>query len=207
VSKSTEKLNSGFTIVELLVALSVLSIMLAYGVPEFSAGLANSKVRTAAESVKAGLRYAQVEALQRSMSTELVLTTSAPVDSNVNASSSVSARNWLVRVRPDPLRGVPQAVFLRGSADENASAAMMQNQTGGLSVVFQPNGRVAQGVGATTSALAAPFVVSITAPGTTRPLCVFASPTGSIKVCDPKLSIGDSRACVPALAPTVCPQV
>jgi type IV fimbrial biogenesis protein FimT len=204
---SLSKSISGFTIIELMVTLVVLSIMLAFGVPEFATALANSRVRSGAESVKAGLRYAQIEALQRSANTELVITASSPDASAANAASAVSARNWIVRVMPDPLRGIGAPIYVKGSADESASGAMLQNQSGGTSVIFQSNGRVMQGTTGGPVPLAAPFVVSITAPGTTRPLCVFASTTGSIKVCDPKLAVGDPRSCLPALAPSVCPQV
>jgi type IV fimbrial biogenesis protein FimT len=206
-NKSFAKVSLGFTIIELMVTLSVLSIMLAFGVPEFSTLLANSRVRSSAESIKAGLRYAQIEALQRSANTELLLTTVAPDVANANATSAVSAKNWLVRVRPDPLRGITAPVFLKGSDDEGSSAATLQNQTGGISVVFQSNGRVMAGTAGGPVALVAPFVISITTPGTTRPLCVFASSTGSIKVCDPKLAASDPRSCRPALAANVCPQV
>jgi type IV fimbrial biogenesis protein FimT len=204
---SISKLISGFTIIELMVTLVVLSIMLAFGVPEFTTALANSRVRSGAESIKSGLRYAQIEALQRSANTELVITADSPDTSAANAVSAVSARNWVVRVRTDPLRGIPAPIYVKGSADESASASMLQNQSGGTSVIFQSNGRVMQGTTGGPVPLVAPFVISISSPGASRPLCVFATTTGSIKVCDPKLAVGDPRACLPALALNVCPQV
>jgi type IV fimbrial biogenesis protein FimT len=197
--------NSGFTIVELVIVMAVFSILLVLGVPRFGEMVANSKVRTAAESVQSGMRVAQVEAMKRSNSTEFLVTAADPTPGNASAAVASSARNWMARVRTDAVRGINAPEFLRGSEANNAQAATLTSQAGSFPVVFMPNGQVMRGDATGPTALGAPMVVRITAAGATRPMCVFASPAGSVKTCDPQLASGDPRACQPAITAGACP--
>ncbi|MDZ4212040.1 MAG: prepilin-type N-terminal cleavage/methylation domain-containing protein, partial [Methylotenera sp.] len=57
--------NLGFSLIELMVAVSVLGITLAYAMPSFSTWIQDSKTRTIAESLQNGIRIAQVEAVNK----------------------------------------------------------------------------------------------------------------------------------------------
>jgi type IV fimbrial biogenesis protein FimT len=195
----------GFTIIELVIVMAVVSTVLALGVPQFAQLMANTRVRSAAESVQSGLRVAQIEAMKRSIATEWTLTSADPVPGNVSAAVSSSARNWMARVRADATRGENNPTFLRGSEAANAQGATVTNQTGTFSVVFLPTGQVMRGDAGGPTALGTPMVMRVTAAGANRPMCVMASPTGSIKICDPQLASGDPRACQPAITSGACP--
>jgi type IV fimbrial biogenesis protein FimT len=195
----------GFTLVELLITLAVVSTLLAIGAPQFSTMLANSRVRSAAESVQHGLRLAQVEALKRSASTEWTLTSADPVPGNAGAASSASARNWISRVRIDATRGLNAFQFLAGSEANPVTAPTITNQAGNFPVVFMPTGQVMRGDAGGPTALAAPMAIRVNVAGADRPLCVLATPSGSIKMCDPALAAGDPRACRPAITAAACP--
>jgi type IV fimbrial biogenesis protein FimT len=197
--------QAGFSLVELITVLAVISIVIAVGMPQFAEQLANAKVRSAAESVQSGMRMAQVEAMKRSNATEWALVSVDPVPANVAGASASSGRNWMARVRTDAVRGINAPVFLAGSEANNAQAAQLTNQSGTTPIVFMPTGQVMQGDPTGPVALAAPMVVRVTSAGSNRPLCVFASPAGSIKVCDPALGTGDPRACRPAITTAACP--
>jgi len=54
----------GMTLIELVIGLVLVGIVLAIGLPDLSLWLANSRIRTAAESIQDGLRFARGEALR-----------------------------------------------------------------------------------------------------------------------------------------------
>lgn len=68
---------SGFTLIEMMVALTILSILLAVGIPSMRSWLTSSRAAAASEFYAEGLRMARAEALKRNVVSRLVLTTNA----------------------------------------------------------------------------------------------------------------------------------
>lgn len=66
--------QNGVTLIELLVAISVLGILLGLAMPSFSRMIQDAQNRTAAESVLNGLQLARTEALRRSTQVRFSLT-------------------------------------------------------------------------------------------------------------------------------------
>jgi len=66
--------QAGVTLIELMVAISVLGILLALAIPNFSRMIRDAQNRTAAESVLNGLQLARAEALRRSTQVRFSLT-------------------------------------------------------------------------------------------------------------------------------------
>jgi len=66
--------QSGVTLIELLVAISILGILLALAIPNFSRMVQDAQNRTAAESLLNGLQMARTEALRRSTQVRFSLT-------------------------------------------------------------------------------------------------------------------------------------
>jgi len=64
----------GVTLIELMVAISVLGILLALAVPSFSRMIQDAQNRTAAESLLNGLQLARAEALRRNTPVRFTLT-------------------------------------------------------------------------------------------------------------------------------------
>lgn len=108
---------SGFTLVELMITLGVLSILLVLGVPQFSNSTANSRLTTAINSLSGDLAFARTEAVKRSVTVTVAAVN--PAD---------WAGGWKVTAGTD-LRISPA---LSGNATIAASAA---------SVNFLPTGR------------------------------------------------------------------
>jgi type IV fimbrial biogenesis protein FimT len=57
--------QKGVTLIEAMVALTIMGVLLATGVPSFSQFLQNRKVRNAAEALHNGLSLAKAEAVRR----------------------------------------------------------------------------------------------------------------------------------------------
>ena len=62
------RFNDGFSLMELMVAISVLAITLAIAVPSFSGVIGNSKLRSQANEIQAALTYARTEAIRLNQS-------------------------------------------------------------------------------------------------------------------------------------------
>lgn len=69
----------GVTLIELLIGITVLSVLLATGVPMFSDWIQNTQIRTAAESIQNGLQLARNEAVKRNTNVRFELTSAAGI--------------------------------------------------------------------------------------------------------------------------------
>jgi prepilin-type N-terminal cleavage/methylation domain-containing protein len=67
----------GFTLVELVVSLSIIAILAAFGLPAMGTYLQNSKLANAAASYYSGIQLARAEAIRRNVETQFVLTGTA----------------------------------------------------------------------------------------------------------------------------------
>lgn len=170
--------QQGVTLLELMIAIAILSILIAVGLPSYSTWIRNTQVRTASESIQNGLQLARTEAVRRNTSVELVLTDDAPTSATVTASTT--GRNWVVRTF-----GTNEFIQGRGRSEGSNNTTV----TGGASNFrFDGLGRLVTPA-ATTD-------IDITASGSDRALKVRVWTGGQIRMCDP--SIGDptdSRSC------------
>lgn len=89
--------HGGFTIIELLVVISVVAILSLTAVPSIGNWISNASVRNVAESLQNDLRRAQAEAVRGSRSTVFALTTAVPA---YNATPAANGTNWYVRNQP-----------------------------------------------------------------------------------------------------------
>ncbi len=196
----------GFTIVELLVGLTLLAVLLGLGVPAMGTYLQNSKLASAAGSYLTGLQTARTEAIRRNVRTEFVMT-DTPVDTgniaNVVA-PAISGRNWVVRAASGPAAFLAVETKSGAEGDGSAAAAAIQ-VTGSASAPAVFDGRIPfNGFGRTADD--APYSIDISNPaagtcvlagGKIRCRRIVVSPGGQIAACDPAAaaSAGDSRAC------------
>ena len=195
----------GFTLVELLVGLTLLALLLGLGVPAMGTYLQNSKLASAAASYYSGLQMARTEAIRRNVRTEFVLTDTPVSTANLAnvAGADVSGRNWLVRAASGAEFAVVEAKP-GAEGDGSAGAAAIQ-VTGAASAPAVFDGRIAfNGFGGTADG--APYWIDISNPaagtcvqggGKVRCRRITVSPGGQIAACDPAAaaSAGDSRAC------------
>lgn len=189
--------QQGITIIELMVAITVLALLIGFGVPSYSTWMANSQIRNAAESLQNGLRLAQAEAARRNTRVDLVLTDDAPTSATASPlpgapslTPATAGRNWVI---PDP--SAAGAVFHGKAAVEGSASVQLQSTTGTFS--FSGVGRLMP-----TSLPAGSNearIVFTNPPVGNRPLEVHVSLGGRVRMCDPAPSLptGDARRCVP----------
>jgi len=132
----------GFTLVELLVGLTLLAVLLGLGVPAMGTYLQNSKLASAAASYYSGLQIARTEAIRRNVRTEFVLTDTPVSTANLAnvAGADISGRNWLVRAASGAAFVAVEAKA-GAEGDGNAAAAAIQ-VTGSASAPAVIDGRI-----------------------------------------------------------------
>lgn len=191
--------SAGFSLIELMITLAVLALLIMIGLPNLSAWLQNTQIRTAAEGIQAGLQLARAEALRRNASVRFQL-----VDSlTAGCALSNSGANWVVSLADatgacnvDPSDAVaPQIIQKRSGAEGSPNAVV--SAAGGSTVVFSGLGRVT-GAGAITQ-------IDVTNPGggacqtaagPMRCLRLTVASGGQVRMCDPVVTDNtDPRFC------------
>ncbi len=197
--------SRGFTLVELLVGMTLLATLMALGVPAMSTYLQNSKLASAASSYYSGVQAARAEAIRRNVQTEFVMT-DTPVDTADVANAAVAGvggRNWIVRAASGPAAFQPVIEVKSAAEGDGSPSAGIQAAAASSAPGF--DGAIAfNGFGATASSFG--YVIDITNPaggdcavasGPMRCRQIVVSPGGQIAMCDPAAPTGDSRACTP----------
>lgn len=165
------KKSKGFSLIELMLAVSILAIVAAIAMPGFNAMILNAQTRTAAEAIVNGLQKARAEAVSRNANIEFIV------------ASDVS---WSVQT--------PAGVVLqsrRGDEEGSANTSLVANGTA-TTATFNSFGSLTDNADASTRL--SQVDVSIT--NGTRPLRVLVGVGGSIKMCDPHYSAStDARGC------------
>ncbi len=182
----------GFTLVELMVTLSVMSILLMIAVPSMRAFVRNSQVRAVGESLQNGLRQAQSESLRRSRQVVFALTDTAATGA-AGLSAVANGRNWATATVTS-LAGESAALIESGVLTDVATGVSI---AGPAAVCFNAVGRLASNAstgiaGATCSTAAAPRY-SVTLAGATKPLQVLVTLGGQVRLCDPSRVQSASR--------------
>ena len=194
----------GFTIVELLIGLTMLGVLLALGAPAMSTYLHNSKLASVTASYFSGLQMARTEAIRRNLRSEFVLTNDpvSQADLANTVTPAVAGRNWVVRAA-SATGGFMPAVEAKAAAEGEGGVPGVIVVSGSASAPAVFDGRVPfNGFGGTADG--APYAIEITSPtigtcvaagGNVRCRRITVSPGGQIMACDPAAAAGDSRAC------------
>lgn len=67
------KASGGFTLVELMIGLTIVAMILAIGVPSFGVWIQNSRIRNAADAIISGASLARGEAVRRNTAVQFEL--------------------------------------------------------------------------------------------------------------------------------------
>ena len=174
---TADKRQGGFTLIEVMIALTLLALLMGIGVPTFRSWIQNSQVRTAADGVIAGIQLARSEAIRRNKPVEFDLRTGAdwsvvlvsPRTTIQDRKGNAGTKNAVFTVTP---AGADRLTF------NPVGAPSGNNQDGSFPI---------QQIDITSSQ---------TVDGL-RPLRIVVSVAGSVRLCDPdpKLSAGDPRRC------------
>jgi len=187
--------SQGFTIVELLVTVTVLGIVLMLGLPNLSAWLQNTQIRNSAEATVSGLQLARTEALRRNRQVRFNLVDTLDASCNLVATGAswvVSMADPTGKCNVDPSDTTDPFVVQKRSGQDGSQNVIVNASAS--SVFFN-------GLGSAS----APIQFAVTNPaggtcqqfgGTMRCLQVNVSASGSVRMCDPAVTDAtDPRKC------------
>lgn len=158
--------QSGFTLIELMVAVVILGILSTLAFPSFQTMLRNTQVRNAAESVLNGLQRTRAQAVA--------------LNNNVSFTLGNDS-SWVIR---DVIRN--QQIEERVNTAEGSKNVTVTT-IGNSTITFNNVGGVV--------AAAAVQQFDFEAEGSDRPLRVVVGLGGSVRMCDPNLPSSNTGAC------------
>lgn len=200
----------GLSLIETMAVVVIMGIVMAMAVPNFGPWIAGTRIRSTAEGLLAGLQYAKSEATTRNTQVRFQLTTSLGAD----CKRSKTGGNWVV----DVVDANPDADSVEGQCnstpDGTAAPSILQlrsaSETGGNvlvnadaeQVIFNGLGRQSP-VNAGAAAAAVTIDITPTAGGgrcatdggKVTCLRILVSPSGQVRMCNPKIQEGDPQAC------------
>jgi type IV fimbrial biogenesis protein FimT len=190
----TGRHSSGFSLIELMVALAVLGIVLVAAVPALQGWVADARVRTAAEAFQNAARLAQGEAIRRSRTAVLMLTDSEPT---IDAEPTDGGQRWVVRLLERSVDdGNETSLFVRGGAEPAAGdvtvagdALTCFNAFGQLTTLTSKATGLDTGCTAPTDTTASEFAFSRDGG---RSLKVLIARGGQVRLCDAEKIFSDS---------------
>ena len=171
----------GFTLIELMIVLAVLAIVVSIALPNLRVMIANTQIRSVAESVRNGLQLARAEAVKRNESVRFTL--------NADRSWQLGCLNVIADLDGDGVADCPAVIMQKGASEG-----------GGGTVAIVGIGQVTFTSLGTTAAiggqlLQVDFTSSAIAMGT-RPLRITLGIGGNARMCDPSIAdVNDARAC------------
>ncbi len=192
--------QKGFSLIELMIGLIIISILLSIGLPSFSLWIQNTQTRTAAESVLNGLQLARTQAVTRNTNVRFKLT---------NATGAV---DWTVGcvapkgdINGDGVDDCPEFIQSRFGAEGS------RNGRAGVSTAVPPaafNVPIASGTGLGGADVGVTFTflgrvanvgtdisrIDITNSSTTeaRRMVIIIGTGGTIRMCDPALVLANN---------------
>lgn len=194
----------GVSMIEIAITMALAAVLLFAVAPEVTSMVANSRVRSSAESLLQGLARARNEALRRNQDVRFWLTTpNASTNLDNTCALSASAGGWVVSINDptgkcaaassettDPLL-IEKAVG--GSTGTSVTVAALQSDgaTTATTVAFDGFGRV--------PAATAIARIDLTYAGNasnSRPLRIQITRGGNVRLCEPRVTdTTDPRRC------------
>jgi type IV fimbrial biogenesis protein FimT len=194
----------GLTLVELLVTVTILGLLMLAAVPGIGSWLHNTQIRTAAESIQAGLQKARSEAVRRNTPVLFSLVS----NSNVGALGSDckllnTSASWVVSLS-DPTGLCNQAAsetvaprildkYARGDGAPGVSINVLDSECADNSSATQVS---FDGYGRIVSAKPIRCIEIVHSSGDHK-LHIVIGTGGSLRMCDPAIKSPDPRTCNP----------
>jgi type IV fimbrial biogenesis protein FimT len=182
----------GFTMVELMVAVTVLALLIFVAMPSFAEWMRAMRVRDVSGAFQTGLVKARQEAVRRNRSVTFWIVSPSAAGTLDNSCALASASSaWVVSLEnPEgKCANTDPAIVAKYSAGQAAAAALIATDSGGTSsVTFN-----ALGLRDPSSTLRAIDVSQSDGKG--RRLRVSISSMGAIRLCDRDVATTDPRAC------------
>jgi len=198
---STHSPQRGFSLIEVMIGLTVLGILISLGAPAFSGWLQSQQIRAAADAILNGMQVARGEAIKRNLAVQMVLepdTTGWTV-----CEATVQPCDSIVPANADPAIA-KLAIQSRAHQEGTINARIATLPAGAVAVTFSPLGSV---IPNSDSPLTSPLTrVDVSNPaggtcladgGSMRCLRIVVSGGGSVRMCDPTPTVvaPDPRVC------------
>ena len=180
----------GFTLIELMVTVTLIAILAMLAAPAMSTWVKNSQLRASSEALQNGLRMAQAEALRRSRQTVFSLTNDASPQTSLTAVTN--GRFWSINTvqltgpGSGPATGDVATFIEAGVLGSEGEGVQI---TGPASICFSSLGRLvvnaAPGVAGSDCTVAnIPAQYDLTLTGADRRLRVTVAVGGQVRMCD-----------------------
>jgi type IV fimbrial biogenesis protein FimT len=193
----------GFTIIEVIIAVTIAGLLLAAALPSAGSWIRNTRIRTAAESISVGLQQARAEAVRRNRPVGFYLVASASNGTGFESACALSSTSsgWVVDITSPAGRcGADLGSFIavRPPGDTAAGTSVAAVDAAGDSattVSFNGFGQIADALPISCIRVSNPSDAS------TRALNIAVNAGGQIRMCDPAVTDGnDPRKCLPGCA-------
>ena len=188
----------GFTLIEVMVTITLLGVLLGLAAPSFSLWTRNAQVRTVSDALQNGARLAQTEAVRRNR--QVVFFLSNDTDCTGTTAPAANGSFWVIRSVPLTAGDPAETVRCGNLADSSLGVTL----AGPTAICFNSMGRqvanASPGAGTASCALVASGLSSydVAALGSDRPLRVLVTVGGQVRQCDPARTLS-------ATAPDGCP--
>lgn len=204
---NTNQRQRGVTLIEIVIAITIVAILLVQGIPAFRNWMQNAEIRTAAESVLNGLQLARAEAVKNNALVRFSLGNGATwtvgcINTDRDGDGAVDCPA-LIQGRT-ATEGTPNATVVPQEVVATTGAAAATPVFVG-NVTFNGLGRVVTTGTSASLAASTNAIYAVANPGggtcvasggTMRCLRVVVTPGGQIRMCDPMLNIAaDPRGC------------
>ena len=194
----------GFTVIEVAVALTVLALLMAAVAPMAGSWAANMQIRSAAESLQAGLQRARMDAVRRNQTIRFSLVSlSNPSAMDNSCAASFSSASWVISINDpsgkcgnnlsDTADPMLVETFAAGPSAQRLTVAALQSDgaSAATSVTFDGFGRVVGG-----DPIARIDIDNLTSGNDFRRVRIVVATGGGIRMCDPQVvDAADPRRC------------
>jgi len=178
----------GFSLIELMTVVSLISVLLMIGMPSFVTWTRNVKVRAAADELQNALRMAQTEAIRRSRQVVFVRTTGSTASAAGLAADG--GMRWAIVTLPLLDSDESAEVVEAGALTDTGSANGLTVSGGPAALCFNSAGRLMANSSLPLTSGACAEVnglvnFNLAMSGADRPLRVTVAPAGQVRLCDP----------------------
>lgn len=199
---------SGFSLIEMMVAIVILSILVGLAVPSFRTMLQNTQIRNAAESVLDGIQKARAEAVKQNRNIEFVLLGDDATCFDAATLISIECSSWRVQwvgggggndpALPKTDIDNPIVSVLTNEGSRNVKRIVTPG--GSNTITFNSTGNRLQlndvgALGGTTPIDDIGFSSTVLQPADSHDLKVQIRIGGAAKMCDPSLAPNTPRGC------------